>query len=156
MLLWCGNVKRAYCEGRYASFLAVNDFTGKERYLGACLLPLFYSCWLFLLSILFVKTLSKTQQDDWFHLGVYHLVARPNRQSYTNCEINRLVSKTRNSLLNHMLDWLVTVLLWYDLFQPKTDLFSTRALILVYFKTVRYFSQSIFSLFLYWKMHNTI
>ena len=36
-----------------------------------------------------------------------------------------------------------------DLFQPKTDLFSTRALILVHFKTVRYFSQPIFILFSY-------
>ena len=39
----------------------------------------------------------------------------------------------------------------YDLFQPKTDLFSTRALILVHFKTERYFSQSIFGLFSYFK-----
>ena len=43
-----------------------------------------------------------------------------------------------------------------DLFQPKTDLFSTHALISVKFKTVRYFSQSIFSLFSYLKIHNTI
>ena len=39
----------------------------------------------------------------------------------------------------------------YDLFQPKTDFFSTRTLISVHFKTVRYFSQSIFSLFSYFK-----
>ena len=38
-----------------------------------------------------------------------------------------------------------------DLFQPKTDLFSTRALIWVHFKTVHYFSQPIFSLFSYFK-----
>ena len=38
-----------------------------------------------------------------------------------------------------------------DLFQPKTDLFSTHALISVHFKTVRYFFQSIFSLFSYIK-----
>ena len=37
----------------------------------------------------------------------------------------------------------------FNLFQPKTDLFSTRALILVHFKTVRYFSQPIFILFSY-------
>ena len=37
----------------------------------------------------------------------------------------------------------------YDLFQPKTDLFPTCALISVHFKTVRYFSQYIFSLFSY-------
>ena len=43
-----------------------------------------------------------------------------------------------------------------DLFQTKTDLFSTRALILVHFKTVHYFYQPIFSLFSYLKMHNTI
>ena len=43
-----------------------------------------------------------------------------------------------------------------DLFQPKTDLFSTRALIWVHFKTVHYFSQPIFSLFSYLKMHNTV
>ena len=36
-----------------------------------------------------------------------------------------------------------------DLFQPKTALFSTRALISVHFKTVRYFSQPIFRLFSY-------
>ena len=37
-----------------------------------------------------------------------------------------------------------------DLFQPKTDLFSTRALICVHFKTVHYFSQPIlFILFSY-------
>ena len=44
----------------------------------------------------------------------------------------------------------------FDLFQPKTDLFSTRALIWVHFKTVRYFSQPIFSLFSYLKntLHN--
>ena len=41
-------------------------------------------------------------------------------------------------------------------FQPKTDLFPTRALIWVHFKTVRYFSQPIFILFSYKKMHNTI
>ena len=38
-----------------------------------------------------------------------------------------------------------------DLFQPKTDLFSTRALIWVHFKTVRYFSQPNFRLFSYLK-----
>ena len=38
-----------------------------------------------------------------------------------------------------------------DLFQPKTDLFPTRALIWVQFKTVRYFSQPIFRLFSYLK-----
>ena len=38
-----------------------------------------------------------------------------------------------------------------DLFQPKTDLFSTRALIRVHFKSVRYFSQPIFILFSYLK-----
>ena len=38
-----------------------------------------------------------------------------------------------------------------DLFQPKTSTFSTRALILVHFKTVHYFSQPIFSLFSYLK-----
>ena len=44
----------------------------------------------------------------------------------------------------------------YDLFQTKTALFSTRALISVHFKTVWYFSQSISSLFSYLKMHNII
>ena len=44
----------------------------------------------------------------------------------------------------------------YDLFQPKMSTFSTRAHILVLFKTVHYFSQSIFSLVSYLKMHNTI
>ena len=38
-----------------------------------------------------------------------------------------------------------------DLFHPKTDLFSTCALIWVHFTTVHYFSQPIFSLFLYLK-----
>ena len=38
-----------------------------------------------------------------------------------------------------------------DLFHPKTSTFSTRALIWVHFKTVHYFSQSIFSLFSYLK-----
>ena len=38
-----------------------------------------------------------------------------------------------------------------DLFQPMTDFFSTRALISVHSKTVRNFSQSIFSLFSYFK-----
>ena len=38
-----------------------------------------------------------------------------------------------------------------DLFQPKTSSFSTRALIWVHFKTVRYFYQPIFSLFSYFK-----
>ena len=38
-----------------------------------------------------------------------------------------------------------------DLFQPKTDLFSTRAPIWVHFKTVQYFSQPIFRLFSYLK-----
>ena len=46
----------------------------------------------------------------------------------------------------------------YDLFQPKMDLFSTRALIWVHFKTVRYFSQPIFRSFSYWKnaLHNLV
>ena len=44
----------------------------------------------------------------------------------------------------------------HDLFQPKTDFFPTRALIWVHFKTVRYFSQPIFSLFSYFKKHYTI
>ena len=45
-----------------------------------------------------------------------------------------------------------------DLFQPNTDLFSTRAFIWVHFKTVHYFSQQIFSLFLYLKnaLHNLV
>ena len=34
-----------------------------------------------------------------------------------------------------------------DLFQPKTDLFSTRSLIWMHFKTVHYFSQPIISFF---------
>ena len=42
------------------------------------------------------------------------------------------------------------------LFHPKTDLFPTRALIWVHFKTVHYFTQPIFSLFSYLKMHYTI
>ena len=36
-----------------------------------------------------------------------------------------------------------------DLFQTNTDLFSTRALIWLHFKTVHYFSKPIFSLFSY-------
>ena len=45
-----------------------------------------------------------------------------------------------------------------DLFQPKTVLFSTRALIWVHFKTVRYFYQPIFRLFSYLKnaLHNLV
>ena len=45
-----------------------------------------------------------------------------------------------------------------DLFQPKTDLFSTRSLILVHFKTVHYCSQPIFNLFSYLKnaQHNLV
>ena len=43
-----------------------------------------------------------------------------------------------------------------DMFQPKTSTFSTCSLILVRFKTVHYFSQSIFSLFSYLNMHNPI
>ena len=45
-----------------------------------------------------------------------------------------------------------------DLFQPKTSTFSTRALISVHLKTVRYFSQPIFSLFSYLKnaLHNLV
>ena len=38
-----------------------------------------------------------------------------------------------------------------DLFHPKTSNLSTRAIIWVHFKTVHYFSQSIFSLFSYLK-----
>ena len=46
----------------------------------------------------------------------------------------------------------------YNLFQPMTDLFSTRALIWVHFKTVHYFSQPIFGLFSYLKnaQHNLV
>ena len=43
-----------------------------------------------------------------------------------------------------------------DLFHPKTSTFSTHALIWVHFKTVHYFSQQIFSLFSYLKMHYKI
>ena len=65
----------------------------------------------------------------------------------------------------------ITSLIWYDnfwltpfssslfdLFQPKTDLSSTRALIWLHFKTVHYFSQPIFSLFSYLKnaLHNLV
>ena len=39
----------------------------------------------------------------------------------------------------------------YDLFHPKTFTFSTHALIWVHFKTVRYFSQPIFSIFSHFK-----
>ena len=41
--------------------------------------------------------------------------------------------------------------LFIYLFQPQTDIFSTRALILVHFKNVHYFSQPSFSLFSYLK-----
>ena len=43
-----------------------------------------------------------------------------------------------------------------DLFQPKTDLFPTRSLVWVHFKTVRYFYQPIFGSFLYLQnaLHN--
>ena len=44
----------------------------------------------------------------------------------------------------------------WDLFQPKTGLFPTRALISVHFKTVHYFSLCIFSFISFKKMHNTI
>ena len=45
-----------------------------------------------------------------------------------------------------------------DLFQPKTPTISTRALISVHFKTVRYFSQPIFRLFSYLTnaLHNLV
>ena len=44
-----------------------------------------------------------------------------------------------------------------DLFQPKTSTFSTRALIWVHFKTVRYFFLNQFLVFFHnKKMHNTI
>ena len=43
------------------------------------------------------------------------------------------------------------IIIAMELFQPKTDLFSTRTLIWVHFKTVHYFSQPIFSLFSYLK-----
>ena len=45
-----------------------------------------------------------------------------------------------------------------DLFQPKTDLFSTRARIWVHFKSVHYFSQPIYSLFSYLNnaIHNSM
>ena len=44
----------------------------------------------------------------------------------------------------------------YDLFQPKTSTFSTRALIWVHFETVHWVSQLIFSLFSHLKnaLHN--
>ena len=42
------------------------------------------------------------------------------------------------------------------MFQPKSDLFSTRALIWVHFKTVYHIYQPIFSLFSYLKIQNTI
>ena len=46
----------------------------------------------------------------------------------------------------------------FDLFQPKTVTFSTRALIWANFKTVHYFSQPSFSLFSYLKnaYHNLV
>ena len=40
----------------------------------------------------------------------------------------------------------------YELFQPKSVTFSTRALILVHFKTVHYFSQPIFGFFIFKKL----
>ena len=45
-----------------------------------------------------------------------------------------------------------------DLFQPKTSIFSTRALIWVQFETVHFFSQLIFSLISYFKnaLHNLV
>ena len=48
---------------------------------------------------------------------------------------------------------------WYlDLFQPKTSIFSTHALISVHFKTVHYFCQPIFSLISHLKntVHNLV
>ena len=47
---------------------------------------------------------------------------------------------------------------FYDLFQPKTKLFSTLALILVHFKNVHYFLEPNVSLFLYLKnaLHNLV
>ena len=47
-------------------------------------------------------------------------------------------------------------LLTDDLFQPKTDLFSTRTLIWVHFKTMHNFSQPIFSLLSYLENAYTI
>ena len=43
------------------------------------------------------------------------------------------------------------IIMYSDLFQPKTSTFSTRALIWAHFKTVRYFYQPIFSSFSYLK-----
>ena len=44
----------------------------------------------------------------------------------------------------------------YDLFQPKTSTFSTRSLIWVHFKTVRYFLNQFSVYFNIKKMHITI
>ena len=71
-------------------------------------------------------------------------------------EIHAIPYIRRKLIVLTYTDNIKTEFIMFDLFQPKTDLFSTRALIWVHFKTVRYFSQPIFILFSYKKMHNTI
>ena len=85
----------------------------------ACLLPLFYSCWSLYLSMFLFKIPFKTKHVHWLRIEIKHLTMQPNKQAYSNCEIKILVPKTPGLRLNHMLDWLVTVMLWCSNMKPN-------------------------------------
>ena len=64
------------------------------------------------------KTPSKIQHDHWIRLEVNHLVVQPNQKSNCHYDINRLVYNIPFLCINHILDWLVTVLLWCRNLKP--------------------------------------
>ena len=112
VLLLCSSVKPEIYKDRYASLTVVNNFLRWKSYFHNCLLTLFYICLLLVLSIFLVRRSLKAQHNERLRIEFKHLVIHPNQQSDTNCDIIILVANTPWSRLNHMLEWLVTVMLW--------------------------------------------
>ena len=119
MLFWCRNMKPTDYRGRSASFTAVNNLSRQNRIFDAVLSVSFWDVDYFMWKQYLSKTPSKTKNNHCLRLKVKHLPMHPNQQDDPDCEINSMVPNITFSRRNHMLDWLVTILLSCINLKPK-------------------------------------
>ena len=112
VLLLYSNVKQRIYKFRSASCTSVNSVMRQNRSLGALPLTSILQILITWSVNMLIQKISKKQHDQWIRLEVKNLVIQMNQQDGTDCDIKILVQKTPNPQLNHMLDWMLTVLLW--------------------------------------------
>ena len=111
-MLWCIHMKPTGYKVRSTSFTESNHLliwnSISSAFLSVSFSPVDFLMW----KLYFSKPPSMTQNYHLCQLKFKHLLLRPNKQYYLNCDINILLPRTPRSWLNHTLDWLVTVILW--------------------------------------------